>query len=178
MKRLLLFAMGTFISFVILVAMGQNSTLAEEKGMPAPPPARKIPGITAEDSFPRGCVDCHINHPEMNMDVRISTSMKKWNDKVDPKLLAKMQALAPAGVTLTGRHPIAESSLKDIPAACGKCHSRTSKSAIPFSRMMHSIHLTGGEESHYLTLFQGECTHCHKFNAATGEWSLPSGPEK
>jgi len=29
-----------------------------------------------------------------------------------------------------------------------------------------------------MTLFQGECTHCHKLDAMTGKWSMPSGPEK
>jgi hypothetical protein len=43
--------------------------------------------------------------------------------------------------------------------------------------MMHKIHLSGGEENRFLTVYQGECTHCHKFNVPTGLWSLPSAPE-
>jgi hypothetical protein len=58
------------------------------------------------------------------------------------------------------------------------CHGKGSKTAPAFSTMLHVIHLTGGEESHYLTIFQGECTPCHKMDAATGAWTMPSGPER
>ncbi len=29
--------------------------------------------------------------------------------------------------------------------------------------MRHVIHLAGGNENRFLTLFQGGCTHCHEF---------------
>ena len=32
------------------------------------PPARKIPGMTAADTHPGACVDCHIIYKEMNLD--------------------------------------------------------------------------------------------------------------
>lgn len=151
---------------------------AEEGGPPPSPPARKIPGITTEDAFPRGCVDCHILMPEANMDVRLSTHLNQWVEKVDPKILAKAQTYAPPGVTLKGKHPAVPNALKDIPAGCISCHGKGSKMAPPLDRMLHGLHLTGGEENVFLTVFQGECTHCHKFNPATGEWSIPSGSEK
>jgi len=143
-----------------------------------PPPVRKIPGITAEDPHPRACVDCHVNYADMKLDTRFSTLMKGWNEKVEPKLLAKAQASAPQGLALKGRHPQAAGVLADIPAKCLVCHGRTSKMAPPFAGMIHRIHLTGGEENHFLTVFQGECTHCHKLDLVTGRWSIPSGPEK
>jgi len=142
------------------------------------PPARKIPGMTAEDPFPRGCVDCHINMPERGQDERLSTLMSRWNDGIDPELLEKAQALMPAGVVLKGIHPKAVDSLKDIPAACLTCHDKTSKKAPPLVPLLHSIHLTGGEANHFLTIFQGECTYCHKMDRLTGSWSVPSGPEQ
>lgn len=145
---------------------------------PTPPPARPIPGITAADAHPNGCVDCHINMPNIAVDARLSTSIRRWADTVDPKLLAKAQGTMAAGTTLKGKHPSVASLLKDIPAACITCHTPRSKVAPPFSRLMHVIHLTGGDENHFMTLFQGECTHCHKLNINTGEWSVPSGPEK
>jgi hypothetical protein len=171
LKRLLCQEVAAVVLFLVIFMVKPGQT--QEKGA-APPPARKIPGITAEDGFPRACVDCHIVYPEMNMDKRISTLMKQLNDKVEPKLLAKVQA---QGLTLKGRHPEATESLEDIPAGCLECHTNYSKEAPSFGRMMHVIHLNGGEENHFMTIFQGECTHCHKFNTATGEWSLPSGPE-
>ena len=144
---------------------------------PAPPPARKIPGINAEDPFPKACVSCHINMPEQKLDTRFSTLLKGWAEKVEPGLLEKAQGAAPAGVTLQGKHPAATSALKEIPAGCVKCHGETSKKAPPFTRMIHRIHLTGGDSNHFMTLFQGECTHCHKLDPNTGAWSVPSAPE-
>jgi cytochrome c553 len=170
------------LSFVVIVlsisaaffqVVGQDASKAAQ----APPPARKIPGITADDAFPHACVDCHINHPELNLDARISSLMKGWNDKVEPALLAKAQAAAPAGVTLKGKHPAAAFALKNIPTSCLTCHSKKSTLAPPFAQMLHVIHLTGGEQNHFLTVYQGECTHCHKLNTSTGLWAIPSAAE-
>ena len=174
MRRLLLFVVTVPFLFVVLSAEGQT----EEESVPAPPPARKIPGINAEDRYPGGCVDCHINYTDMNMDTRFSTLMAQWTNEVDPKLLAKAQAAAPEGVTLKGKHPNASGTLKDIPKGCLACHGRGSKTAPPFAGMLHAIHLTGGEENHFMTVFQGECTYCHKLSQTTGKWTIPSGPEK
>ena len=153
------------------------STLALAADGP-PPAARKIPGITAEDRFPNGCVDCHLNYADMKMDTRFGTLLKAWGQKVDPKLLEKAQAAAPEGLTLKGRHPNAESSLASVPGKCLVCHGKASKMAPPFAGMIHAIHLTGGESNPFLTVFQGECTHCHKMDPATGRWRLPSAAEK
>lgn len=172
-KKLSLLVIALSISSAVFSAVGQD----KPKPAQTAPPARKIPGITTEDAFPRACVDCHTNHPEMNLDARISSLMKGWNDKVEPALLAKAQAAAPTGVTLKGKHPVAAFALKNIPAGCLTCHSKKSTLAPPFAQMLHRIHLTGGEENHFLTAYQGECTHCHKLNVSTGLWSMPSAPE-
>lgn len=153
-------------------------TVAEEGGGPQVPPVRKIAGITAEDPFPGGCVDCHVNRPDIKKDVRISTAMSSWYEGVDTRLLEKVQPLVEGKGQLKGVHPTVQDSLRDIPAGCMKCHRENSAAAIPFSGMMHLIHLVGGENNHFMTIFQGECTYCHKFSPAKGEWSLPSGPEK
>jgi hypothetical protein len=50
--------------------------------------------------------------------------------------------------------------------------------APPFVCPMHAMHLVGGQDSHFMTFYQGECTHCHKLDQKSGAWSLPSGPEK
>jgi cytochrome c551/c552 len=159
-----------------LFLMPAIASLAQEGG--GPPPARDIPGITSPDAFPRGCVDCHIDRPDIGKDVRLSTILREWSEKVPPVFLAKAQAASPEGVALKGKHPAVEQALKDIPAGCLACHGENSKTLPPLSRMMHLYHLTGGGENPYLSIFQGECTHCHKLDAKTGEWFLPSGPEK
>jgi hypothetical protein len=172
-KGAILFVLAIGSSFLTFTARAQ----IEEKSAPQTP-MRSIPAITSVDRFPHGCVDCHINYPEMKMDTRISTIMKQWNNEVDPKLLAKVRASASSEIVLKGKHPIVADALKDIPAGCLKCHSKESKEAPPMSQMLHLIHLSGGEENHFLSLFQGECTHCHKLNLSTGRWSMPSGPEQ
>lgn len=170
-----------FLVFVISISvqlmLSPNPGVADDDQMKLPP-ARKIPGLTTEDKFPNGCVDCHINMPDIKKDERISTLMSKWNKNVESKLLKKAQAVASAGVTLKGIHPPAPESLKNIPSDCAACHDKTSKTAPPLAELLHTVHLTGGDDNHFLTIFQGECTHCHKMSIATGVWKMPSGPEK
>jgi len=173
-KKLILFGIALSIFLGNFQAYGQE----EEQTAPTLPPARKIPGIITEDSYPNGCVDCHINYVDMKLDTRFSTLMKLWSEKVEPKLVAKAQASTPKDLMLKGKHPNADAALKDIPAGCIVCHGKESSTAPPFANMIHNIHLIGGEENHFLTMFQGECTYCHKLDLTTGHWSMPSGPEK
>jgi len=137
---------------------------------------RTIPGINAKDLFPKGCVDCHVHDTEKKMDLRFSTLLKQWTVNVEPELLNKVAGAAPSGLKLKGKHPSVLGALKSIPKSCLQCHGSGSKTAPAFSLMMHTIHLTGGKANRFLMLHQGECTHCHKMNAATGAWTLPSGP--
>lgn len=133
-------------------------------------PPRAIPGINAKDSYPAGCVDCHVKEK------RVSVQLARWDGNVDAKTLAAMQAFVPKGMTLKGKHPKVAS--KDIPASCLKCHTATSKGIAPLARLLHGIHLAKGDASEFVKQFQGECTHCHKWNKTAGTWSLPSGAEK
>jgi hypothetical protein len=172
-KSLLLLVFVLSLALLSVTALGQ----VEEESTSMPPPVRKIPGITTDDPFPIGCVNCHINYVEMNLDTRFSTLMKQWSVAVEPNLVAHAQASSPSGITIKGKHPHVATALEDIPAGCFMCHSQGSTMAPPFSRMLHRVHLSGGEENQFLTLFQGECTYCHKLDLSTGQWSIPSGPE-
>jgi hypothetical protein len=167
-----IFLFGVVVWFIIAAPNRTGASEAEDIV-----PIRNIPGITADDMFPSGCVSCHLNFPDRNMDTRISTLMVKLAQKVGPELLAHAQAAAPKDVKLTGKHPAAEESLADIPKLCIECHNSRSQTAPSFAQMIHLVHLTGGQNNHYMTLFQGECTNCHKLNLNTGEWVLPSGSE-
>ena len=146
-------------------------------GEPQGPPPRPIPGLTAPDQFPRGCVDCHVVIPDRKMDVRLSTLMRQWQDKVEPALLERLRPFTPGEIALKGKHPKFEVAGAEVPKACLTCHARTSKAAPPLGRMLHGLHLVGGEKNHFLTQFQGECTHCHRLETATGNWVLKSGAE-
>jgi len=162
---------------LIVVGIAVCGIHAAGAGEPKPAEVRKIPGLTGKDPFPRGCVDCHVNMPERKMDVRISTLMKRWQEKVEPEFLARVKMFTPSSVTVRGKHPRADAALADIPNACLKCHSKTSTFAPPLGPLLHGLHFTGGEKNHFLTLFQGECTHCHKFDAKSGNWGFASGKE-
>ena len=149
------------------------------QGGPPMPPARKIPGITAPDTHPAGCVDCHINYVDMKLDARFSTLMTGWAAGAPPALVNHARSAAPAGLAVTGKHPaVPAAGLRNIPGSCLVCHGKASKVAPPFARLIHEIHLTGGDANHFLTMFQGECTLCHKLDAKSGAWTIPSGPEK
>jgi hypothetical protein len=153
----------SLIGFFLLVAIGASAQSA-----------RKIPGITTKDAFPRACVDCHAGRA--GTPPLLSTIMKQWNATIDGKRLARLQTFVPKSLMMKGKHPGA--AIKDVPATCVKCHTAMSKLAPPLAPLMHGIHLTGGDANPFLTTFQGECTHCHKLNAASGQWSIPSGAEK
>ena len=154
---------------------------ANEKGLihttPGKMPPRAIPGIVVVDNFPNACVDCHVNYTDMKLDLRLTSLMKQLSRQVDSSLLAKAQAAAPTGMTLEGKHPDILDSADKVPEDCLLCHYRETTMAPPFSRLMHLLHLTGGEDNLFMTLFQGECTHCHKLDMNTGQWTVPSGKE-
>jgi len=140
-----------------------------------------VPTLTgaAGDQFSKGCVSCHTVDEAKGADHRLSVALGEWTaGKVGAGLLAKSKASAPSGVTLKGKHPAADDSLEDIPGACLDCHESGSRKAPPFSQLMHLVNLTGGTDNVFVSAFQGDCTHCHKLDAKTGAWSLPSSPEQ
>ena len=173
-------ALQQVLLVVTLVVAATNTAFAETSvgSAKTPPPPRQIPGLTSPDKFPQGCVDCHVNMPEQKMDVRLSTLMRQWQEGVEPALLAKLKQFAPSGMALKGKHPALAQGIGEAPKSCLICHSRNAKFAPPFARLLHGLHLVGGEKNHFLTLFQGECTHCHKLNTETGAWSVKSGKER
>jgi hypothetical protein len=164
----LIFVISLFIITVVIKVMTEEPKEA--------PKAREIPGINVPDQFPKGCVSCHKNYTETKFDARLSTVFTSWADAVDPKNLAKLQASAPEGVTYKGKHPFKVKAETSIPEDCNKCHGKM-KNAPPLFQLLHVIHLTGGSENNYMTAFHGECTHCHKFDAKTGIWTIVNAKE-
>lgn len=163
----------TFILAIVLIAISYNIlTPAPQENQ-----LRNIPGLTSADMFPMACVSCHKNYPDMKMDARLTTIFKDLAEKVDPAKLAKYQAAAPEGVTLKGKHPTKTNENTSIPEDCNKCHGKSMKSALPLGQLIHIAHLTGGKDNKYMTMFNGDCTHCHKFDSKMGTWSHPNGKE-
>jgi len=177
--------MSTRLALIFVVAGGLAGALPADAqddnqaaAPPEMPPPRAIPGITIEDQFPGGCVDCHINYVDMNMDTRLSTFMSRWRQQVDPVVLQAAQSVASPEVTLTGKHPEIDAGLDDIPAVCLDCHQSGPGSRVPLPPLLHKLHLGDGADGVFLRIFQGECTHCHKLDQNTGQWRIPSGAER
>ncbi|HOX26210.1 MAG TPA: hypothetical protein PLL30_08390 [Candidatus Krumholzibacteria bacterium] len=178
--------MARFATYLIaaaaaIIAIGAAVAQEPHPGgpmMPPPPPPRSIPGITTPDQFPRGCVDCHVDRPDLQMDVRLSTLMRQWQQGVSAEMLERVRVFSPASLTLAGRHPEVEMPFGRVPDDCLECHGRDSTSAPPFATLLHGLHLAGSESNHFVAMFQGECTHCHKLDASSGSWSLGSGAER
>jgi len=174
-------ASAGFLCRWLLLGLLVNNAVAgvpevQDSGLAAPP-ARQIPGLTAVDQFPQGCVGCHVNLPAQGLDARLSTVLQHLSQQVPPALLAKAQAAVTSNTPLAGRHPLVPQALNDVPHACILCHQALAGRAPVFSRMVHLIHLTG-DGNHFLSHFQGECSHCHKLDRTTGIWSVPSNPEQ
>ncbi len=153
---------------------GVSAIHGQEQSKPALP---DIPGITTEDRTPRGCVDCHKNHPERNYDGRLTSVLKRWENGVRPEHFQKAKAAMPPTAALKGRHPAVQSFIEVIPDDCLMCHWSGAKVVPPFSKILHTIHLTGGRENHLITNLKGQCTHCHKLDETTGTWRMGSGLE-
>lgn len=137
-----------------------------------------IPGLTTPDKTPHACVDCHVNHPESNMDFRLPSILAQWKNGADPKVFEKAKAAAPEGKTLAGKHPDVSAQIQVIPNDCLACHMRDSQMAPPFAKLLHAIHLVGGKDNHFLAVVKGTCTNCHKLDAKTGAWHMGSGAAK
>jgi hypothetical protein len=97
---------------------------------------------------------------------------------VPPALIEKAKAASPAPAKIVGKHPPVPNAKANIPQACmAVCHKKGSTIAPPFAQLLHVIHLVGAANQ-FLTVNEGECTHCHKLDAKTGAWKLPGGTEK
>lgn len=173
------------ITVLFVRSLGSDALAQEEPKLPPAPPVAKIPGLTEKDEHPRACVDCHKNNPEQKMDARFSTWMKDWTTKgASKELTEKAKKAAPEGMKIDGKHPKIKDDLTTakIPDSCLECHAKDPKNkkeaGPPFARLVHLVHLTGGKDNHFMTYYQGECTHCHKLDEKTGQWSLGIGTEK
>lgn len=159
--------------------LGANAADAVDQsgGGPEMPPPRAIPGLTTEDRFPGGCVDCHVNDVETGMDHRLSTLLTRWNEAVEPEVLEFARSVSGPAVILEGSHPRVPAARMEIPGDCLVCHESGLDDVVPLAPFLHKVHLAGGEQSVFLRIFQGECTHCHKLDVQSGQWRIPDRSE-
>ena len=142
---------------VVLLLMGGVGlvTFSQEGEVVVP----EIPGITVEDVEVSGCVDCH-RQVDDERDYRLSTSLKQLAEE--------------------GKHPDVSAMASTIPEDCVICHSEQMAEGMgtdPLGPMMHKIHLVGGADNHFITGYEGQCTHCHALDKEIGGFSIKSGEE-
>ena len=163
------------LSACVGLALAVVTLVAAQAGLHAQAP-RPTPGLTAKDAFPNGCVDCHVAGKEGDM--RLSALVATWQTAVPPALVEKAKAASADPSKIKGQHPAVANAKTNVPQTCtGACHRRGSKLAPPFAQLLHTIHLVGSP-NRFLTVNQGQCTHCHKLDQKTGTWTLPTGNEK
>lgn len=165
------------VALVFLVAMAAVTTT--QRPASAQTGARQIPGITAKDAYPNGCVDCHV--AGKTGDMRISVLMAKYATAVPPGLIDKAKASSPAALAarIKGKHMPVPNPKANVPQSCmTACHKKGSTVAPPFAQLMHTIHLQGSAQNTFLTTHKGECTFCHKLDSKTGAWKIASAAEK
>ncbi|MEQ1731078.1 MAG: hypothetical protein ABL982_22140 [Vicinamibacterales bacterium] len=169
LQAIVLTAAVLLVSSLVPAAAGQAASPS--------PAVRQIPGLTAKDAYPNGCVDCHI--VSKDADGRIGALMATWTSAVPAALTEKARASSVDASKIKGKHPAVANVKANIPQTCiAACHKPGSTTAPPFARLMHVIHLTGGSGNRFLTANQGECMHCHKLDQKTGTWKTASSAEK
>ncbi|OGF56243.1 MAG: hypothetical protein A2Z21_02915 [Candidatus Fraserbacteria bacterium RBG_16_55_9] len=121
----------------------------------------QIPGITATDERPNGCVNCHKDS------FKLSTIIGGWASAGASQEIVSLVKAAWPEATVSGKHPdvAAMVASQELPTFCLNCHSADSK--MPLSRDLHLVHFTGGAENGFLTNFGGFCTNCHLINLDT-----------
>ncbi len=111
-----------------------------------------LPGITAKDEHPNGCVSCHVN-AGADKDYRLTVEL--------------------AGVK---NHPKIDKLVNVVPGDCLKCHKEGAKAgALGF--VAHRNHYRNPKENVFIKVYQGACLNCHTVNPETGVVSVKSGPK-
>ncbi|HEX2864091.1 MAG TPA: hypothetical protein VHN99_05950 [Deinococcales bacterium] len=170
-------------AFATMLVMLAGITVLAQQAQPAPKPAPpQIPGITATDSHPNGCVNCHQYRADLKRDYRLSTTLHEWSQKGTEADFVNIAKAVWPNAKITGRHPDVTADLKgqDIPGACIDCHEGND---IPLERVLHLVHLSllpdgpAANPGAFITAYGGFCTNCHTVGASTGLVTVKSGKE-
>lgn len=161
----------------LALAVGTGiAVFTQEEEVPA------IPGITAEDTHPNGCVDCHRERPDIDRDFRLSKYIEEWATEGAPEEILELAQAAWPEASLSGKHPGVSGMIatQEVPNICLQCHGSNSDKAL--DHLVHTVHFHGGAENHFITGYGGFCTQCHATNLdvenpPTGEMIIKSGKE-
>ena len=162
------FALALWLVVVGITSANQDRTAAGAASV------RSIPGLTGPDTHPEACVSCHIEMNDIGLDARLSTTLGAWEHEVPDNVLEIAKDLSGSPDILRGKHPALALPLEDVPSSCIDCHAVASP-APPLGPLIHLIHYQGGESNHFLSVFGGECSLCHKMDWDTGTWRIPDG---
>jgi hypothetical protein len=114
---------------------------------------------------------------DIGLDARLSITLAEWEQEVPEKVMAIARDLMEVPDVLEGKHPPIISPLESVPSSCIHCHDFAS-TAPSFAPLIHLVHYRGSEANHFLSVFAGECSLCHKMNQRTGALWVPDGSEK
>lgn len=148
MRSVSVYSLIPFAAAVAIVA----AYAGPNQGEAAKAPQADLPGITTEDKFPKGCVDCHIKLPD-GQDVRLSAVMKTIKDHPDLAMI------------------------KNAPTDCKMCHKPTGGMAPGLNTILHKYHYAKKGESKFVQMFQGNCLSCHAVDLKTGKMTIKAGPK-
>ncbi len=159
----------------IVVVGGVSFMIVTQPKFPVPD---KIPGVTAADPAPRGCVDCHTKDKADDPLAKLSVLMDAYNKRGAPasvKAAAQVAIKAAGGdpAKITGKHPTGGAMFKgqDLPKACLQCHSGDGKSIPRLDAMLYLLKYADFKDGKFVTpattdfvkKLGGWCTACHTF---------------
>jgi hypothetical protein len=170
---------SAFLAAVVVAVAGYTGFAQQT---PPPPPAPQIPGITASDTHPNGCVDCHKPRLDIQRDYRLSTAIDEWTKgKIETDFVNIAKAVWPKA-KITGKHPEVKDILSGakIPQTCQGCHANDSDQ--PLAPAIHLIHLSllpefTGTNTPFVSFYGGFCTNCHTLGERDGVIRIKSGNE-
>ena len=100
-----------------------------------------LPGITAKDEYPLGCVDCHKN---------------EGRDRTVASVLGKAKD-----------HPNVAKLVKTVPTDCTMCHKAGTK--VPeLNLVIHTVHFRELATNPFVTSYGGVCLTCHAYSVTGG----------
>jgi hypothetical protein len=130
--------LGCFFALALSVSAASNT---------APP----LPGITAADDRPKGCVDCHINAG--GKDFRLTVVLNSLKDG----------------------HPEVVKTVKNVPVDCLKCHFASAKAPV-LGSMVHRNHYSNAVNNAFLNEDKGSCLACHTVDTKSGKIAIKNAP--